>query len=108
MSVTEKSTAVARRVFVRLVASVREFALIAVYAAIVVSQRRPARRCTGSASDSGDGPVRTAYFGVRVVLMFVFAMLYRFVQHAGRSSGRPANRTIGSAARKIATVRRGQ
>ncbi|WP_276300390.1 hypothetical protein [Halorussus lipolyticus] len=92
MSVTEKSIAVARRVFVRLVASVREFALIAVYAAIVVAVSAPTIIATGAAMYwvsvhlGLEGPVRTAYFGVGVVvLMFVFAMLHRFVQHVGRA-----------------------
>ncbi|UPV73137.1 hypothetical protein M0R89_11320 [Halorussus limi] len=91
MSDTEKPAAVARHALGRLVAYAREFGLIAAYAVVTVAICAPTVIGTGAAIywlsvELGlEGTVRTVYFGVGVVvIMFVFAMLHRFVERLGR------------------------
>ncbi len=79
-----------RRSALRAVAYLREFALIATYAAICVAVTVPTLVATGTAvywsiTRFGlQGELRTAtVVGGAVVVMFEFAMLHRFAQTLG-------------------------
>lgn len=91
MSLETTAVRFARRCLDKAVAYVREFVLIATFAAICVAVTAPTIIATGGAmywlgAQLGlEGLARTVYFGAgAVVLMFVFAVLHRFVQTLGR------------------------
>ena len=90
MSIGKTSLAVARRWADRAVAYLREFVLIAAYAALCVAVVAPAVVATGGVVYWGqvqlglEGTARTAYLAAGVVVvMFEFAMLYRLVELLG-------------------------
>lgn len=92
MSKDRTASLLARRYLGQLVAYARELVLVAVFAAICISVTAPIIIGSGaaiywlSAQLGLEGPVRTAYFAVGVVvLMFEFAMLRRFVNGLSRA-----------------------